>query len=333
MILVRLTTTGEKSSVKRSAATLQKYFEPAAGLRGQSWDDAVAESIDRLATAGQIEPSCTGGVQVTSHGREHAEAFLGAPSLLRSRFASVQNRYFIAKSLGLERQLNQSQITKLGTAQGVCGEVLRRHHDLPLSPVPTAAAVLDSLAWSIVLRGNGDPPDNFVGRRFNRRSVLSAAFFAGHALPPGTPATLSRLAQIALSIPRGGVGAIRQRLITDWIAREIDGEGTIRNLDLTDSKSLVDLIRAVACDRPAAKFGDDKLFIAAIWDRVTDRDQAMSRTDFDANLRRAHRAGTITLCRADLVGAMDPDLVRRSRIDDDADRGGFHLVRLDDLSA
>ena len=60
------------------------------------------------------------------------------------------------------------------------------------------------------------------------------------------------------------------------------------------------------------RFGPRKVFIASVW-----RDPAfggLALADFKARLLAAHRAGAVTLARADLVGAMDPALVRESEV-------------------
>lgn len=68
-------------------------------------------------------------------------------------------------------------------------------------------------------------------------------------------------------------------------------------------------------------FGD-KVFIAAVYQDVGGR-YGMSREEFDAKLLAAHRAGDLVLSRADLVGAMDPVLVRDSEI---VDATPYHSV-------
>ena len=71
------------------------------------------------------------------------------------------------------------------------------------------------------------------------------------------------------------------------------------------------------------RYGDRKVFIAAIYDRVGARlgltlDQ-LKRLILDLNRQRI-----LTLARADLVAAMPPDMVRRSET---SDRGAsFHFV-------
>jgi len=73
----------------------------------------------------------------------------------------------------------------------------------------------------------------------------------------------------------------------------------------------------------AGRFGPEKVFVSEIWDRVGGR-LGMSLQQFKAWLVDRNRAGDLTLARADLVGAMDPDQVRRSEID--VHGATFHFV-------
>lgn len=88
--------------------------------------------------------------------------------------------------------------------------------------------------------------------------------------------------------------------------------------------------------RPVGRFGDQKVFVAAIWRRLKDdprfsdmaRQAAADRTPvplvFKKRLVEANRNRLLVLARADLVGAMDPTEVADSEIND---RGAdFHFV-------
>jgi hypothetical protein len=73
-------------------------------------------------------------------------------------------------------------------------------------------------------------------------------------------------------------------------------------------------------------FGDRKVFVFAVWDELRKRSPwaAIALDDFKARLVAAHRAGELTLARADLVAAMDPALVAASEIA--ADGASFHFI-------
>ncbi len=80
---------------------------------------------------------------------------------------------------------------------------------------------------------------------------------------------------------------------------------------------------AVTKVKGAGRFGDRKVFVSALWQRVG-RKLGMSLAEFKVWLAAQHRAGSLQLARADLVAAMDPKLVASSEIQD---RGAeFHFV-------
>jgi hypothetical protein len=72
------------------------------------------------------------------------------------------------------------------------------------------------------------------------------------------------------------------------------------------------------------RFGDRKVFVAALWDLVGDR-IGMSLSEFKDWLFRQHHASRLTLARADLVSAMPYDLVRRSEIEVRRDPNARHV--------
>ncbi len=76
---------------------------------------------------------------------------------------------------------------------------------------------------------------------------------------------------------------------------------------------LVAVRDAVTKVRGSGRFGDRKVFVSALWDRVGE-ELGMSLAEFKLWLVAQHRAGTLRLARADLVAAMDPELVARSEI-------------------
>lgn len=70
---------------------------------------------------------------------------------------------------------------------------------------------------------------------------------------------------------------------------------------------------AAAKVKAPGRFGDRKVFVSALWQRVGNT-LGMSLDAFKQWLVVQHRAGVLQLARADLVAAMDPDLVAASEI-------------------
>jgi hypothetical protein len=101
--------------------------------------------------------------------------------------------------------------------------------------------------------------------------------------------------------------ALRQDLVRRWLC----GEEPTASFDLAVFGGAV---REAAARSVDGTFGPRKVFIASVWSAVRDHPVArgMSLDDFKRQLLAAHRAGLVTLARADLAGAMNPDAIRES---------------------
>jgi hypothetical protein len=88
---------------------------------------------------------------------------------------------------------------------------------------------------------------------------------------------------------------------------------------------------ARAAQTPGNTFGHRKVFIAAVWDAIRHESAAagLDLAGFKHRLLEAHRASLIVLLRADLTGAMDPDVVARSEIR--TEFSSYNFIERDDV--
>lgn len=86
---------------------------------------------------------------------------------------------------------------------------------------------------------------------------------------------------------------------------------------------LKDVIRGAKIIHGEGRFGDRKVFVAALHDWLDD--DRMTLAQFKRWLVDQHRARKLVLARADLVAAMPYEMVRRSEIDADGTTT-FHFV-------
>lgn len=91
-------------------------------------------------------------------------------------------------------------------------------------------------------------------------------------------------------------------------------------------ESFAEKVRRAAMDPKTIKFGDRKAFIASVYDTYNSMFEPMSRNDFDAALIQNHLDGDIRMARADLVPAMDRNLVDRSEIP--YQNATFHFIEV-----
>ena len=174
---------------------------------------------------------------------------------------------------------------------------------------PSLPSVCDALAWrELGLTGKPKrfPPE--VRALFVQRRLSSDA---------ASPERQVRLlAAREVEAPRAEGRTLRDALVSGWLQdREL---GAHRSFD-TD-------VRAVVGEAREGVFGDRKVFISAAWEALRARPgwTALALDDFKSRLLAAHRAGSLSLARADLVAAMDPGLVAASEIRSES--ASFHFI-------
>ncbi|MEO8701983.1 MAG: hypothetical protein ABI867_18200 [Kofleriaceae bacterium] len=170
-------------------------------------------------------------------------------------------------------------------------------------PPPSLATVCDAYAWQeLGLAGKPKRCPAEVRAVFVQRALGSDA---------GPPDRQVRLfAANAVAAPRPELRAIRDALVRNWCAGKVLGD-----------QPFAAVVREAASAVRAGTFGDRKVFIAAVWNELRSR---YTLADFKARLVTAHRAGELVLARADLVAAMDPELVAASETTTNG--ASFHFI-------
>jgi hypothetical protein len=113
-----------------------------------------------------------------------------------------------------------------------------------------------------------------------------------------------------------------------WAGEEARGPITRKSRKVThssDPKAFAEAVQEAAARPTTRKFGTDRAFIASVFEAFG---RKVSKQDFVRQLLEAHRGGRLSLARADLVGAMDPALVRESHVRDPKTGAEYHFVRL-----
>jgi hypothetical protein len=92
-----------------------------------------------------------------------------------------------------------------------------------------------------------------------------------------------------------------------------------------DARVLTQIVLYGAC-HAAAKF-HDKAYIFSVWEGLMEQDMIKAGlASFQEALIELNRRQLIQLSRADLVAAMDPDMVHKSRTLHPTGRAEFHFV-------
>lgn len=107
------------------------------------------------------------------------------------------------------------------------------------------------------------------------------------------------------------------------VEREKNPKG--KKMELAD---FAEIVVFAATRSETGRFGPAKVFINHVWKKyVTWMRNGVSLDDFKARLLEAHRAGLLTLSRADLVSAMDATDVRLSEISSGVQTYNFILSK------
>jgi len=175
---------------------------------------------------------------------------------------------------------------------------------------PTLPALCDALVWrELALPGKPKLCPAEVRAFFIQRAF-------GPEAPAGAPDRLVRLyAAREVAAPRSELRALRDALVRSWLVGRVLG-----------GRTFADDVRAAARDVRDGVFGERKVFIASVWDELRRRAAwaGVGLDEFKTRLVAAHRAGDLVLARADLVAAMNPDLVAASETATDG--ASFHFI-------
>jgi hypothetical protein len=323
LVVARAFASRNRLSLAELVQPLDRFSPPE--LTQAAWRDQLA------AVAGELRGR---GVLEVGHRLHDAEELARRIGRHAARtWPQLAERVLPALPLGISADDGKRQARLAGRdawAAAIVGRSLGLWLD---GPPPSLAGVCDALTWrELGLPGKPKrcPPE--IRALFVQRQLSSDA---------GPPERLARvLAAREVGAPRPELRALRDALVRCWLAGRAIYSPAEPDLAI-DSPAAPDLaigepaggpsfadaaLDAAATTARDGWFGDRKVFVSALWDELRKRPAwaALALDDFKARLLVAHRAGALTLARADLVAAMDPALVSASEIA--ADGASFHFV-------
>jgi hypothetical protein len=338
LILVRLLPPS-KSAPSRSQ--IVKDLQPFFSSDDAGWANAVDRALQSLKHAGRIEEK---PIRLTEAGRKAAAEFLGLESPPQVNWSTLQNRYLMARALGISASEKQA-LKDVAAAPRTRAAVLVKHYRLPGSPVPTEAGVKHLLAWQQLRTAHDiEIP---LQLPITHNGILWRTLLKGQKGNDPLPL----LAAEAVKAKSTDVRHVRQVVIREWLTTqefehraaepqpqpqtEPTTEPTAQNGDTRPSSDKADLshfaerVKELARSSPTGRFGDNKVFLSHIWQQYQSAadGNGMTRDRFNQLLVEANRHNLLTLSRADLVSAMNPDDVRSSELR--WENSTFHFIRTD----
>jgi hypothetical protein len=276
-------------------------------LREELSPTAFAELRSELAEAGYLKRGKQNSFALTETGRERALRFLGVTELPpRTNWSQVIARYLFPTAAGL----SEDAAAKLKKWDNLAALILKWKYGLGAE----AGSTLNQVAVAIACKDLGFPEETTL------QGLLCAVLsrlLGSERLPKDTLVKQLPLFQTGLKDRKAD--AARRKMVRDWLdgatAREKPLPPPVPPPEPFDLPAFAATVRALAADSPPEdRFHGNKVFIAALW-RASQQEpslQHLSRPEFKRRLVEANAQHLLHLSRADLVQAMDPQLVAES---------------------
>lgn len=288
LVIARAATSAKPLAGHDVAKQLQR-FAPATTSEA-AWRELVEPIAERVGTPDRAE-------LVRRIGKHTARTW-----------AQLVERVFPALALGIAPDDAKAHARLAGRDAWAAAIAARALGVWTAGPPPSLAAVCDAFAWQRL---------GLAGKPKRCPPEIRAVFFQRElATDAGAPDRLLRLyAARSIDAPRPELRALRDALVRSWLL----GRGL-------GAASFADEVRDVARTATHGVFGDRKVFISSVWDELRRQPtwSALTLDEFKARLVTAHRAGDLVLARADLVAAMNPELVAASETTTDG--ASFHFI-------
>lgn len=315
LILARLsTTTRRPPSVKKLESELFPFVE--ARLSRGEWSSQLAERLAALRTTRGIDDRRV----PTPKGLERLRGALGVREL-PTKWSEFSRALIPALALALPG----TQWSEVASADKLRARIIRQDRRLSLPELPTLAQAVDAQIWQAL--GLDETGPLTLGTL--RRAVLARSLGISLRAKSMDVADVGQwLASAATGTPTRTIMASQRALVRQWLFGG-GGSGTQGQVlkqrpavDATPTIALEPLplerwaeqVQALADASTTGRYGDERVFIAAVW-RAAQAGPATLHDPlpaFKTRLVEANRAGLLRLHRADLVGAMDPQLVQES---------------------
>ncbi len=280
-------------------------------LSRAEWKERFDTLLQGLLSHGLAAERGRSGLELTKEGQSRALAFLDLQQLPRGlTWKKLKATYLLARSLDLSP--TKPVLARLTDADGVRAALLKRQYPVEDVDAPSLAQMRDRLLW------------RQLGVETDRTFSLSAvqAHLLGKLLDAETKdprKAVEQLAARAAGATRVDAEAVRLALLRQWALSESEATAeptptsTAGDTLPQDSvERFAERVLAVARELPSGRFGHNKVFISHVWKAL--QPEWANREAFDVALLEANRTRQLSLTRADLVSAMDPQDVAESEV-------------------
>ena len=288
--------------------TPKKVREDLGKLLNEELSPAALEELrSELADAGFLTKGKRKNYVLTDAGRERGLRFLGLTELPPgTSWSKVIDAYLFPKATGL----SESAAAKLDKKDKFAALILKRKYGLGAA----AGSTVSQVAEAVACKELGFPEETTLQGLLC--AVLSRCL-GSERLPKEK--LVEQLPLFETGFATVSAEAVRRKVVRDWL-----GEATMRvnrpsppvpRAEPFDLPAFAATVKVLAADSPPEdRFHGNKVFIAALW-RASKREPSFQHLDlpkFKQRLVEANAQHLLHLSRADLVQAMDPQLVAES---------------------
>ncbi len=299
LVLVRMTLPSKKpvapSVVRKDVGKLL-----GSNVSAAEFDDLRNE----LASAGFLTKGKRNTFELSDAGRERALRFLGVAEVpSRTNWSTVIAKYLVPQAAGL----SADAATKLNSGDKLAAYILKRKYGLTIAAGSTVNHALEALACQRLGFPSETSPHGLL-------CVVLSRLMESERLTKET--LVKQLPLFETGLTAASADAARFKLVRDWLS----SAGALapresRDPEPFDLAAFAATVRALAAGSlPQDRFHGNKVFIAALW-RACQSEPSFPRVslaEFKERLVEANSHNLLHLSRADLVQAMDPQLVSDS---------------------
>jgi len=296
LVLARIATSRQPPSDAELARTLRPFAPKA--YDDARWFAAIHDAVERLIAGDQLgaDRRARGGAAV-------AARRLGVTGPLP--WKRVLERIVPALALGVAADDARSHGRLKDRDQWAAATVARARGLWTDGPPPSLSALCDTIVWrALGLAGSAKrtPPE-------------VRAHFVHQLLPEGSGSAARHVHLLAGKLAdasRADLRALREALVRRWLCGQ-EWRGDVPRAAPRPNDFAI-AVHDAAEHATDGLFGGRKVFISSVWRgmRAHPAFAAMTLDEFKQRLVAAHKAGLVSLVRADLTGAMDPAAVRES---------------------
>jgi hypothetical protein len=272
-------------------------------LSNAEWETEQDSILSKLVELQLLERRSSVSFFLTQMGQARASKSLGMERLAKgTTWASLKRSHLIARALGLAP--NQQLIDRLRGADGMRAVILKARRSVGTNEVPTLNQVRDALIWKQL----GIESDRPFTLGEARKVLLQRALPELRANSPEQ--MLRQLAAQSVGAKRADADELRRALLQGWVLPEAQVAKPAPTTKSDGLQSFAMQVLQIARSVSTGHFGADKVFISHVY-RALPAPQP-TEADFKNQLVEANRARLVTLSRADLVEAMNPEDVAAS---------------------